>query len=223
MKTLPRNMLKLALFSGILGCLAAAIMSIGATADDDQSDQAVLPGFVFPAAGDSTDTILRIGDEFPPLQAVDFDGQPVTFDKRVLGPRYTLLVFWSTWCGFCMHELPHEVELSQKYEGAGLRVIGVNADEDVETAKEAAQAHGVPWLNVFEGSEKKISEALGIKQWPALLLLDSEGRVVATSPSLRAISVETDSDGTDRQINGLEWILRELLERKLTGPQSNSK
>jgi thiol-disulfide isomerase/thioredoxin len=206
-----RHALQLALCLGIIVCLAAAIMRIAAPADFPL-DLAATPGFVLPAAGDSTDTILRIGDRFPPLQAVDFDGHAVTFDKGLLGHQYTLLVFWSTWCGFCMRELPHEIELSQKYERAGLRVIGINADDNVAIAKEAAQDHHVPWLNVFEGPEKKISEALGIRQWPALLLLDSEGRVIMTSPGLRAISVETRADGTDRQIDGLEWVFRELLE-----------
>jgi thiol-disulfide isomerase/thioredoxin len=198
---------------GIIVCLAAAIMSVAGSADGP-FDLAVSPSFALPAAGDSTDTVLRIGDKFPPLQAVDFDGHAVTFDKRLFGQRYTLLVFWSTWCGFCMRELPHEIELSQKYERAALRVIGINADESVAVAQEAAQNHHVPWLNVFEGPEKKISEALGIHQWPALLLLDFEGRVIMASPGLRAISVETRADGTDQQIDGLEWVLRELLERK---------
>jgi hypothetical protein len=30
---------------------------------------------------------------------------------------------------------------------------------------------------------------------------------------LRAISVETSAAGEDRQIDGLEWTLRELLEK----------
>ena len=82
-----------AVFAGVVVCLAAVIVSIVATAGDDRSDLAAPPGFALPATGDSTDTILRIGNAFPPLQGVDFDGNPVTLDKRVFGPRYTLLVF----------------------------------------------------------------------------------------------------------------------------------
>jgi thiol-disulfide isomerase/thioredoxin len=167
-----------------------------------------------PAAGDSTDTLLRIGDPFPRLQAVDLDGNAVTLDKQVLGDRYTLIVFWSTWCGFCMQDLPHEVELANKYERFGLRVIGVNADETRAIASAAAKEYEIPWLNLFEGPDMTISNQLGIKQWPALLLLDSDGKVVITSPELRSISVETLPDGSDRQIDGLEWALRELLENK---------
>lgn len=175
---------------------------------------AVAPGFGMPGPGDATNTRLRIGDTFPQLQAVDLDGNAVTLDEKVLGKRYTLLVFWSTWCGFCMLELPHEVELAKKYEQQGLRVIGVNADETSDIAKAAAKQYDLPWLNLYEGPDKTISNELEIKQWPTLILLDSAGKVVMATPELRAISVETSADGEDRQIDALEWALRELLENK---------
>ena len=70
-----------------------------------------------------------------------------------------------------------------------------------------------PALTLVTNTIKALNE-LGIKAWPALLLLDSDGKVVITSPELRSISVETLPDGTDRQIDGLEWALRELLDKK---------
>lgn len=194
-------------------CLAAVIVGSGCSTTAAPS-LAASPGFAMPAAGDATDTRLRIGDAFPELQAVDLDCNAVTLNKELLGERYTLLVFWSTWCGFCMLELPHEVELAKKYEPQGLRVISVNADDTPEIAKAAVSKLGVPWLNLFEGSDHPISNELGIKQWPALLLLDADGKVVSTSSELRKISVETSADGEDQQINGLEWALRKLLEDK---------
>ena len=194
-------------------CILTAVASSGCSKTAAPT-LAARPGFVMPAAGASTDTLLRIGDSFPKLQAVDLDGNAVTLDKQLLGDRYTLIVFWSTWCGFCMLELPHEVELAKQYERFGLRVIGVNADETSAIAKASAREYDIPWLNLFEGPDRTISNELGIKQWPALLLLDSDGKVVITSPELRSISAETLPDGSDRQIDGLEWALRELLENK---------
>jgi cytochrome c biogenesis protein CcmG, thiol:disulfide interchange protein DsbE len=197
----------------IFFCMLLAVVSSGCSKIAPPS-LAAAPGFAMPAAGASTDSVLRIGDPFPQLQAVDLDGNAVTVDKQLLGERYTLIVFWSTWCGFCMLDLPHEVELAKQYQRLGLRVIGVNADETSAIAKAAAQEYDVPWLNLFEGPDRTISNELGIRQWPALLLLDSNGKVVITSPDLRSISAETLPDGTDRQIDGLEWALRELLETK---------
>jgi len=192
-------------------CILTMVASSGCSMPEPPSLTAE-PGFVMPSAGDSTDTLLRIGDHFPKFQAVDLDGNAVTLDKQLLGDRYTLIIFWSTWCGFCMLELPHEVELAKHYEGQGLRVIGVNADDTSAIAKASAREYNIPWLNLFDGPDRKISNQLGIQQWPALLLLDSDGKVVITSPELRSISAETLPNGSDRQINGLEWALRKLLK-----------
>ena len=169
------------------------------------------PLFALATAGSPTDTVLRIGEEFPQIRAKDLDGNAVTFDKTILGERCTLVVFWSTWCGFCMLELPHEVELAKQYERAGLRVIGVNADDTAAVAKAAVKEHGVPWLNVFEGPEKGISNRLGIKQWPVLLLLDAEGKVVSATGQLRAHAVQVLPDGSTRTVKGLDWALGEHL------------
>lgn len=190
-----------------IGLLLTAVISGCAS-----SSSLAQPGFVIPAPGTATEMHLRIGDEFPRLEATDLDGNTVTIGPSLLGERYTLIIFWSTWCGFCMRELPHEIELARKYERQGLRVIGVNGDESAEIAKEAVRKHQVPWLNLFEGPDQTISDSLGIKQWPTLLLLDAKGKVRMASRDLRAISIEELPDGTDRQIDGLEWALRELFK-----------
>lgn len=197
----------------ISACLLTAVVGIGCSQSAAPS-LAVAPGFVMPSAGAATDTSLHIGDTFPTFQAVDLDGNAVTLDKTIFGGRCTLIVFWSTWCKFCMLDLPHEIELAKQYERAGLRVIGVNADRTMEIARAAAKENGIPWLNIFEGPDKAISGELGIEAWPVLVLLDADGKVVMTSPQLREIAVETLADGTDRQIDGLEWALRELLKTK---------
>jgi len=195
-------------FSLCCASLAAGVAGVGCA-----KPAAVPPGppFAMPAAGAATDTSLRIGDSFPEIQAVDLDGNAVALDQQLLGERYTLVVFWSTWCGFCMHELPHEVELAQQYEGAGLRVIGVNADDTTAIAKAAAKDHELPWLNLFEGPEKTISNQLGIKQWPAILLLDRDGKIVSATQPLRSIAAEQLPDGTVRAVSGLDWTLQRLL------------
>jgi thiol-disulfide isomerase/thioredoxin len=169
--------------------------------------------FALPAAGTATDTVLRIGDAFPPIRAVDLDGNAVTFDKTIYGDRCTLIVFWSTWCGFCMQELPHEVELARKYERAGLRVIGVNADQTPEIAKRAVQQYGVPWLNVFEGRELTVSRQLGIRRWPTLILLGPDGKVVMGTDLLRSGAVQALPDGSTRTVKGLDWVLEKLLNK----------
>ena len=192
-------------------CLLASALGAGCSSGGKNSHTAE-PGFVIPAAGEKSDTVLRVGDPFPKIEGVDLDGQPVVLDESQRGERYTLIVFWSTWCGFCMRELPHEIELAREYEPLGLRVIGVNGDKNPKVARAAAAKLEIPWMNLFEGPNHPISKKLEVEHWPVLILLDHRGRVVSTSTHLRSISVETLADGTDRQVDGLEWTLRKLMK-----------
>ena len=195
------------------GTLLTVALAVVALCCGCESQTAAKPAaaFALPTAGTSTDTALRIGDAFPPLTGTDLDGNPLVVGPEHYGERATLIVFWSTWCGFCMQELPHEIELSQLYADSGLRVIGVNADETREVAKEAVEENGIPWLNVYEGPEKSISSELQVAMWPTLYLLDAEGRIVSATPFLRMVGAEIQEDGVTRQVNSIDWTLDKVL------------
>jgi thiol-disulfide isomerase/thioredoxin len=164
-----------------------------------------------PRAGATTDAILRIGDPLPEIETVDLNGNPVSLNAELTGGGHTLVIFWSTWCGFCMLELPHEVELAKQYESQGLRVIGVNADDTTDIAQSAVAEHAVPWLNVYEGPDLSISNKLGIDEWPVLLLFGPDGKLICATQHLRGISVQQQPDGSTTQVTGLDWTLDQLL------------
>ncbi len=43
--------------------------------------------------------------------------------------KVVLLDFWATWCYPCREEIPHLVDLQQKYGDRGLQIIGVSLDD----------------------------------------------------------------------------------------------
>jgi thiol-disulfide isomerase/thioredoxin len=196
--------------------IAAALLCTAVTSgcSEPPPPPPAAPAFVLPSAGRATDTVLRIGDPFPEIETVDLDGNPVTLNAELADGGYTLIVFWSTWCGFCMLELPHEVELARQYEPHGLRVIGINADETPAVAQAAVAEHNVPWLNLYEGPDLKISNELGINEWPVLLLLGPDGKLLCATQHLRGISVQLQPDGSTTQVTGLDWTLEQLLDNK---------
>jgi thiol-disulfide isomerase/thioredoxin len=113
-----------------------------------------------------------------------------------------------------MKELPHEVELSQRYASAGLKVIGINADETREVGRAAAEENSLPWLNLYEGKERWISKQLGIRSWPTLFLLDGNRTVIEATPYLRSSTVRILDDGEQRVEHRLDWALEELMGGK---------
>lgn len=168
--------------------------------------------FRLPPTGADTGSNLKIGDRFPKIESLDLDGDPVTLDAELLGDRYTLVVFWSTWCWWCMHELPHEIELANEFKDEGLRVICINADATIAAGKRASVEHKIPWMNLYEGKDKNISTLLGVSSWPQLFLLDDKGVIISSSNQLRRHGpMFINKDGDARNVHHLDWTLYNLI------------
>lgn len=119
---------------------------------------------------------LREGQISPEIEGEDLDG--VKFRLSDYRGKVVLLVFWASWCGPCMAEVPHEKELVERFSGRPFVLIGVNGDSVKTNAVEAIQKHGIPWRSFWdEGrvSGRPISVAWNIRGWPTVYVLDHEG------------------------------------------------
>ena len=48
--------------------------------------------------------------------------------RPAAGERAVVANFWATWCGPCVAEMPHLVELERRFAGEGVRVVAVSID-----------------------------------------------------------------------------------------------
>jgi thiol-disulfide isomerase/thioredoxin len=69
------------------------------------------------------------------IDGVDLDDRPLKLSDY--HGRVVLLNFWGTWCFPCMKLVPHERELAAAYRGRPFDIVGVNCDDDGETARAA--------------------------------------------------------------------------------------
>ncbi len=82
------------------------------------------------------------------------DINDATFEQEVLqAETLTLVDFWAPWCGPCRKLSPIIDEIASEYEGK-LKVVKVNTDENLKTAKEY-QISGLPSLLLFKNGEAK--------------------------------------------------------------------
>jgi len=170
--------------------------------------------FGLPEAGTSTRCGLVIGDSLPSIECVDLEGNSVRLGE-FYGERGTLIICWATWCGPCMGELPHEVALARAYKDKGLNVIGINGDEDPATAKMVHEVLRIDWPTIHapkdDAKKAGILKTLGINEWPTVLLLDHNHKLVAASPDLNSTTITEDGDGDAYAIRALDWMLTRQL------------
>ena len=67
------------------------------------------------------------------------------------------------------------VKVAKSY-GTRVNIVGINAGEDLSTAKRAAKAWGMTWPVVSDG-DGTLSKRYKVQGVPLVLILDAQGRV----------------------------------------------
>jgi peroxiredoxin len=134
------------------------------------------------AAGKLAAAKLAPGSDPVPFTAKDLDGKDVSiadYKGKVL-----LIDFWATWCGPCMAELPHLLDVWRKHHDAGFEVLGISLDRAADKDKLLAtiQEHGMSWRHVFDGKfwSAEIAELYDVQSIPHAILIGRDGKVIAT-------------------------------------------
>src|ERR1019366_9440645 len=70
------------------------------------------------------------GNLAPNFTVTDIDGRQLSLAD--FKGKVVLLDFWATWCGPCRTEIPHFVEMQNRYAADGLVFVGVSVDDGPE-------------------------------------------------------------------------------------------
>jgi peroxiredoxin len=115
------------------------------------------------------------GNAAPDFAVTDIDGKKLSLsDYR---GKVVLLDFWATWCTPCREEIPHFVEMQQKYGSQGFQVIGISMDDDAKPVREFYRQYKMNYP-VAVGDDKLAQSFGGVLGLPVNFVIDRDGRIV---------------------------------------------
>ena len=113
-----------------------------------------------------------IGKPAPTFALKDLTGKPLALaDYR---GKVVLIDFWATWCVPCRAEIPHFIELQNKYASRGFSVIGISMDDAPEPVAPFAKKYKMNYPVVI-GDGALGDKYGGILGLPTAFVIDRAG------------------------------------------------
>jgi thiol-disulfide isomerase/thioredoxin len=87
-----------------------------------------------------------------------------------------MINFWASWCGACRQAMPALNELDEKYRRAGLVLLSINIDDELQRAEQMALGLKIRFP-VLRDEQKAVSRLYQADTMPLTVLVDREGTV----------------------------------------------
>jgi thiol-disulfide isomerase/thioredoxin/DNA-binding beta-propeller fold protein YncE len=166
------------------GCVLSA--SAPLAAEDTKPANKAAPQVEEPKADEPGDAHpFPRNQKAPPLAGgVGWLNTSGPIDLKQLRGKFVLLDFWTYCCINCMHILPNLKQLEHAYPNE-IVVIGVHsakfaAEEDSKNIEDAVLRYEIEHP-IVNDAHHKIWDAYGVQSWPTLMVIDPEGKLVASN------------------------------------------
>ena len=114
-----------------------------------------------------------------------FSFQDIKGNKHSLSDykgKNILLVFWATWCGPCIIEVPHLIELRSKFSENELAILAVS-NEDTLTLKRFTDSKGINYT-VASILSRPPAPFSNVRSIPSSFFIDKEGKIKLATEGL---------------------------------------
>lgn len=132
---------------------------------------------------------LSIGSTPPNIVMSGYNGVSVDLLKIAAAKKYTLVMFWSSWCEHCKGEAPEVIACYNQWKDKGFEIIGVSVDNNKAAWEAAVKERGFTFPNVcgMKLWDSKPAKDYRVTKTPAFFLIDQAGKVVLKPKGIREV------------------------------------
>ncbi|MFY9208783.1 MAG: TlpA disulfide reductase family protein [Candidatus Nanopelagicales bacterium] len=134
---------------------------------DSSAQQATDIGLTFIAVPDR--------EPIPPIAGLDLNLEPIAISDY-LG-KVTVVNAWASWCAPCIEETPELVATQEATRKLGVQFLGLNVNDDLESARNFAQAITYPSIADPEGRLLSLVPGIPPNGLPSTLVVDKDGLI----------------------------------------------
>ncbi len=127
--------------------------------------------------------LLTVGctsESVPTDSIYDYNNKAVGLADVTNGGKPAVLNFWTTWCPYCLEEMPDFDEVYADYKDkVSFYMIDVNGggNDDIDEAKEYVEREGYSFPVYFD-TDLTAATKYSVSAFPTTVIIDSDGNVV---------------------------------------------
>ena len=123
---------------------------------------------------------LQVGKTPPNFNIEAYGGGKVNLYETVKKNKYTLVMFWASWCHKCEQEIPALIPLYARTHSQGFEAIGISIDQARKSWTDVIETRGMQYPNVsqLQGWNSPIVKDYKITATPTYFLLNNKGEIV---------------------------------------------
>ncbi|MDE1190687.1 MAG: TlpA disulfide reductase family protein [Arachidicoccus sp.] len=123
------------------------------------------------------------GKMFIPFSMADINNNTISSDD--MKGKYTLILFWASWCIPCRAEIPRLSEVYSQFKNKNFDVLAVSMDTNKQNWLRAVRQDKTGWHNLFDGNawNDDVARNYAVHIIPKNLLLDTSGKIIARNIS----------------------------------------
>lgn len=139
---------------------------------------------------------LSIGKTPPNISMSTLSGSTFDLYKTCAANKYTLVMFWSSWCEHCKGEAPEVKACYDQWHAKGFEIAGVSIDRNKAPWEAAVKDRGFtfPQMCGMNEYQSPVAKDYRITRTPTFFLMDKDRKIVLKPKGIREVQTFLSSN-----------------------------